>query len=216
MKSITKYAYIALSIIVLNNAPFFSKCITACYADNQVSAAEDITIAVPWVKSGKVLVQKGDFLYGPLSVLLYKDKDGKYLCLTGRIDTMNSVLANEVKKEDARQFLEKQMTEFIYDALSYPVASNTIITEGYVNLHEKDKEVLKPYAISEIHPFATNTKNMKVTGNTWTININVATRLGAIEAWVVSGTVDPLTITAFSKTILKPNGTLHPDTFFIH
>jgi len=216
MKLIKKYIYIALGIIALSNAPFSGKYIAKCYADGQVSAGKDVTIAFPWVKSGKILQQRCDFLFGQFDTLVYETKDGKYFCLQGRIDTMNMVLANEVRKEDALQFLEKAMTSFVHDILSYPLASNSIITEGYIKNHADDQKILQPYIISEPHPFVSNTKNLTVSENAWIMNFNVATKLGAIEAWLISGTVDPLAITAFSRKIIKPNGTLKIDEFYIH
>jgi len=157
--------------------------------------------AFPWIKSGKMMWQLYD-IHGRFATWFYKTRDGNYLYLPMRIDSMNAMLAAEVEKGDAVHFIKNEMKSLIQYLLSDPVSQNNFITEPYVKVRsQKDQEILRPFISSDRDIVVNN-------DNTWMATFNVATENGAIEAWLVSGTVDPLAIARFSKTIIKPSETL--------
>jgi len=219
MNVIKIYIFIIVTALALNNMPLKGQVYIlqgdAPYKNPPaVTDGEDVTFYWKWVKSGKVFMQKGYFPAGEdYSILVYKTKDGEYFYLSGCMDSMNVMLAKEVKKEEALQFLEKEMTAFIHDILRPPTAGSAIITKRYVETTGVDfgRKILEPYIIDKEEPYVPYVPNKKIVtveGNKWTINLNVRTKYGAIEAWLISGTVDPLRITTFNKNILKPEGTL--------
>jgi hypothetical protein len=194
---------VALAAVLIGQPPAATNA-----ALSGVSSAIDVTYVVPWVKSGKVFHQKCDFLDGRFDVVVYKSKEGKCYFIPGRIDSMNIMIENEIKKSDATRFLEKYMTSFIQSMLSTPMASSIIITESYVkNMDAAERSIAEPYIINEKNPYISNTKDITISENEWVLNIYVITDFGAIESWSVSGTIDPLIITTFCRKIIKPNGT---------
>jgi hypothetical protein len=209
MNTIKGYVCIILGILAPGCALLMGSPSVKSKASAEVSKGFDITFVFPWIKSGKILHQKCDFLHGRFDAMIYETKDGRHFYLQGRMDSMNIVLAGEVKKEDALQFLETKMTDFIQALMSDPIASSWLVTENYVQgMPADEQEILKPYIINEKKPYVSNKKDMTVSQNEWVMNLNVATKYGAIESWSISGTVDPLVINTFCRKIIKPRGTL--------
>ena len=113
------------------------------------------------------------------------------------------MLSNEVMKEDAVAFLmDKRMARFIKSMFSYSGKGSSLLTERSIrNWDANEKKILQKYNL--------DLENLIVIKeNDWIININVEIENGAIEKWTASGTVDPLAVGAFSKTLIAPGGTL--------
>jgi hypothetical protein len=159
------------------------------------------TSVFPWVKNGKMLFQRVDSFHRDLCVYIYISKDGKCYYLQCELEELNTILANEIEKEDAMAFLNKEMVSFIAVVLSNPAMSSSLITEAVIRKsHADEKKTLKKYDLSG--------KNLSINKNKWTVNVNMIIQNGAIENWTATGTVDPLAINMFSKTLLEPRGTI--------
>jgi len=199
------FLYVILNAITLGNVlPGAAPSIEHA-AGSTASVPVDITYTFSWVKSGTVYHQMCDFITERLNVLIYKANDGKLYYLLGKIDSMNIMLAGEVSKENARIFLEKDMTDFIKCMLSNSAHSGKIVTESYFRARDMDEQkILQQYVLGE--------NNLSITGNEWMINLNVITREGGIEAWTTTGTVSPLAISMFSRKLVKPGGTIRMPT----
>jgi len=200
MNTIKKYAFIACAILATNSIAC-SEVLSAKGDSSPVIIEDEVdTDLSPLLKSGKVMWQLY-FIHGRFSVKFYKTLGGDYLYLPLRMDSINEMLADRASKESAAHYIEKHMSFFVRTLFSDPVSRNNNITERYVaDKSAEDKKILQQYILSG--------KNVTVDGNKWQATFNMATEKGAIEAWSISGTVEPLAVTAFSKTLLKPNGTL--------
>ena len=213
MSTIKVFAFAISFACILNGPPFKGQA----YASQEGGLPQqerpemfdgwDITIAMPWLKSGKLFANKCYFRGADFNVQIYMTEEGERFYI-GCMDSVNTMLARESKNVAALKFLEDEMTGLVC-FLSATEGYSGIITEGYVKLAgAKSREVLRPYIIDEEYPTISNKKNLTVEGSKWKIFFNVKTRYGAIEAWSASGTVEPLRITTFCINILKPEETL--------
>jgi hypothetical protein len=163
--------------------------------------ARDVTYVYPWLKHGALIVQYNESILGKNSTIFYKSKTGEYLLLSGNMESINALLRDEVgnSRSSSMQFLESNMKDVLVDLMAIPTSYH--INNGYIQtgFNAKEKEILRRY-VSNSSP--------RVTENKWEIEINVVTKYGAIEKWIVTGKVSPLTLEAFCREILMPNGTL--------
>jgi hypothetical protein len=161
----------------------------------------DSTIAFSWVKNGKVLFHRFNSLPGDFGVYIYMTKDGKSFYLQCQLESLNTMLAEEIEKENAMNFLNEKMISFVKSMLADSATGSILLTERIIReSNDNDKKILQKYNLEG--------RNLTLNKNTWTVNINVKTQKGALENWVASGTVYPLAIRTFSKTLLEPNGTV--------
>jgi hypothetical protein len=168
----------------------------------KMDEATDITFAFPWVKNGKVFSQRFKTIHEDLVVYFYKSKNGEYYYLRDQMESLNVMLANEVGKENAVNFLnDKKMIDFIKDMFSDPVIGSILLTERFIEGKNADeKKILQKYNL--------NGKHLSVNGNDWVMKINIITKNGSVESWTVSGMVNPLAVNMFSKTLREPSGTV--------
>jgi hypothetical protein len=164
----------------------------------------DISFDYPWVRQGKVFSKGVGFPDGRIyGITVYMDRDGNYFFVQSQMESINVMFSNEVMKEGAVAFLmDKRMARFIESMFSYSGKGSSLLTERSIrNWDANEKNILQKYNL--------DLDNLVIIkDNDWIININVKIENGAIEKWTVSGTVDPLAVGAFSKTLVAPGGTL--------
>jgi hypothetical protein len=188
--------------VVLGSACMGKDLVFSNIKDDKLTGFMDITFVYPWVKQGKVLFQNLRTTSVDYGILLYMDKDGKWHYLRCQPEAINLMLASEVEKEGDLDFLSDEKTvAFFKTMFSDPAISSNLITNHFIGSRSADeKKLLQKYNMDR--------ENLTIRENNWIIDIYVETKSGAIENWTISGTVTPLAVGTFSKTLIAPSGTV--------
>ncbi len=165
-----------------------------------------------WMKRGKLFFRNNPLLRGGFYVYKPKFPFGKTLIIRKKKEGINQLLKREFSNPVyGEHFLEEQFPQFIVAVITEDgdelIDANAVsrslrwATTEYNMSEEKAKQLsrkLRPYATT-LHP--------TLTGNTWKLEFNVKTWLGAVEKWKLDGTVTPLQVKSFRRTELEPKGT---------
>jgi hypothetical protein len=170
----------------------------------------------PWVKRGKLVHETVALSPGELESYFYQDRSGHWFLLSNRIDGINEFLDDEIPKELAIDFLNERMSFLLLSTMS--PAQSYIINDQFLNefVNVGSLTNFQPFAgnsdfasIKKLQPYKSDAKPV-VAGNDWKLDFNVATHLGGIEKWHVTGQVAPLLVRSFCREIAEPNGTFTP------
>lgn len=116
------------------------------------------------------------------------------------IENVNAFLATAVDPVDENDFLQKQMLRLLRAIMANP--NSSIIDDTFVARYRK-------FGITEtaekLQPLISKTSPV-FKGNTWVIDVNVASASGGVENWEVVGMLAPLRICAIKRVLLHPPG----------
>jgi hypothetical protein len=156
----------------------------------------------PWIGRGELIYQSVNLDTGRLGWYIYHNVSGNNVLLSGRLDGINDLLREKIVGVSAEKFLAEYLADLLTGTMA-PAGSFVITKRSIDGFASKDSRaaILRTY-ILEPAPH--------VVSNEWILDVNVASGLGGIERWHVSGRLFPIQIYTFNRTISEPNNSFPP------
>ncbi len=139
--------------------------------------------------------------------------------LQRNVTAMNVFLAAEIRRPRTVQtFLSKYLQRFLVENLTEMPA--TAITRKDIDdglgvaeeRHHGARWAAKcAWRKARIQRYAPSRPLVVVTGDDWTVDVNVLTNRGAVEHWLIKGRMTPMQIDSFLCQPKEPDGTFQPE-----
>ena len=156
-----------------------------------------------WVEHGKLIYQWTDTTAGQVGWYIYKSHSGAAFILSGRLDGMNQLISDEIAQTAVNNFLSQKMAAFLVD-IGAATPSNIISERFVLNFRST-----KPDTASKLQHYAADPV-LKLAGNSWALDFNIATVQGGIERWIANGSITPMSVRMLSREIVQPSGYFSP------
>jgi len=157
----------------------------------------------PWLKNGTLFRYSTSRPDPSFGWYVYTPRSGTPVSLSGSLDELNRLLAQEISPEAEARFVSESIASFLVDVL--PASPSIIVSkafaENFASVDPKTAASLRIYAAEPVPKFA---------DERWALEISVLTVLGGIERWQIAGRLRPLTVTTISREVIAASGTVAP------
>jgi hypothetical protein len=149
---------------------------------------------------GRLIYQQVGTKTGRCGEYFYRCDSGEWVRVSGDICAMNRVLGETISSPLSDDFLRMHLARFVVSCMAPP--STVIMDLGFGNHWKGSMPVAYNKYIGKIEPIAQ--------GRSWTVEFNVITEMGTIQAWTVRGNSLPIAIQSLSIEIKEQAGGWSP------
>lgn len=158
----------------------------------------------PWIKRGKLVYQSVNLKAGRLGAYVYQPGSGNWVLLSGKLDGINLLLSAEISADSVAPFLNEYLARLLLATMATP--RSKIVDKEFLIVYARNGD---SNSIPKLQGYKSDTKP-SIAGPNWTLNFNVCSDQGAIERWLITGRLAPLSIRSFAREIVEPNGAFAP------